>query len=141
MPTITWSMKDQIREFWPIYSNVYLDNRLNNAFKFIDLNWPNKTKTLATFYTGNYLPAFTHTVSFIGHSGYTYNRESKEKEVREFFANELTLQEAKTMLMNNKIDLIFQGPDEKPIYNDYLYPDILKSIYDRDVVTIYVLKD
>ncbi|MBI4991354.1 hypothetical protein HZB96_04650, partial [Candidatus Gottesmanbacteria bacterium] len=67
LPTLKWSLQDQIREYWPIFGNVYLDNRLNNAFAFVNQNFPSRTVTLATFYTGNYLPAFTRTLSFIGH--------------------------------------------------------------------------
>jgi len=138
-PTILWSLKDQIREYWPIYGNVYLDNRLFDAFKFINNNYPAKTITLCTFYCGNYLPAYTNTISFIGHFGYTYNEEEKEKNVQRFFKGEMSIDEAKTFLMSNKIALIFQGPEEKPIYNRYLYPKILKQVYDKEEVTIYTL--
>ncbi len=139
-PNIKWSVKDQIREYWPIFGNIYLDNRLYHAFSFINSYFPAKSHALATFYTGNYLPAFTHTISFIGHTGYTYNITEKEKAVGNFFANKMTEKEAKDFLLSNKIDLIFQGPEEKPIYNNYLYPQLLKPIYDKEEVTIYILK-
>ncbi len=139
-PTLKWSLKDQIREYWPIFGNVYLDNRLNDAFSFINRNYPNKTVTLSTFYTGNYLPAFTHTTSFIGHFGYTYNIDEKDKNVRKFFEDKMAIDEAKEFIVNNKITLIWQGPEEKPIYKDYLYPEILKPVYDKEEVTIYNLK-
>ena len=140
IPTLSWSLKDQIREYWPIFGNVYLDDRLKYAFSFINQNFPPKTNTLSTFYTGNYLPAYTKTVSFIGHFGYTYNMEEKEKLVLKFFENKMTDEQAKTLIKNNKITLIFQGPEEKPIYKDYLYPKLLKPVYDREEVTLYVLK-
>ena len=139
-PTLSWSLKDQIREYWPIFGNVYLDDRLKYAFSFINQNFPPKTNTLSTFYTGNYLPAYTKTVSFIGHFGYTYNMQEKEKLVLKFFENKMTDEQAKTLIKNNKITLIFQGPEEKPIYKDYLYPKLLKPVYDREEVTLYVLK-
>lgn len=139
-PTITWSLQDQIREFWPIFGNIYLDNRLYNAFLFINTNFPKRTHALGTFYTGNYLPAFTHTVSFVGHTGYTYNNLEKEKLARKFFENKMTDSEAKEFLLTNTITLIFQGPEEKPIYPNYLYPTILKPVYDKEEVTIYTLQ-
>lgn len=139
-PTLQWSLQDQIREYWPIYGNVYLDNRLNNAFDFINNNFPAKTITLSTFYSGNYLPAYTHTVSLIGHFGYTYNEEEKEKKVQKFFKNEMTTEESKNFLSGNKITLIFQGPEEKPLYKDYLYPTLLKPVYDKEEATIYSIK-
>ncbi|MBI4990984.1 hypothetical protein HZB96_02710 [Candidatus Gottesmanbacteria bacterium] len=140
LPTLQWSLQDQVREYWPIFGNVYLDNRLNNAFAFVNQNFPSRTVTLATFYTGNYLPAFTRTVSYIGHFGYTYNVEEKQKKVMKFFEGKMTDEEAKEFLMSNKIALIWQGPEEKPIYKDYLYPEILKPIYDREEVTIYTVE-
>ncbi len=138
-PTLQWSLQDQIREYWPIFGNVYLDNRLNNAFSFINQNFPAKTVSLSTFYTGNYLPAFTRTVSFIGHFGYTYNEKEKEEKTQKFFKGKMTDEEAKEFLMSNKIALIWQGPEEKPIYKDYLYPKILKPVYDKEEVIIYLL--
>ncbi len=140
-PTLSWSLKDQIREYWPIYGNVYLDNRLNNAFDFINKNFPAKTITISTFYSGNYLPAYTHTVSFIGHFGYTYNEKNKEENVRIFFEGKMTIEEAKNFLLSNKIALVFQGPEEKPLYKNYLYPTLLKPVYDREEVTLYTLKN
>ena len=139
-PTLSWSLKDQIREYWPIFVNVYLDNRLKYAFEFINKNFPAHTVTLATFYTGNYLPASTNTVSFIGHFGYTYNIDEKQTSVQKFFENKMLEKEAKEYLLNNKITLVFQGPEEKPIYKDKLYPEILKPVYDKEEVTLYVLK-
>jgi hypothetical protein len=138
--TLSWSVKDQIREYWPIYSNVYLDNRLNNVFNFINQNFPKKTTSLSTFYTGNFLPAYTNTVSFVGHFGYTYNIGNKEKEIAKFFGNKMADNQAKEFLMSNKIELVFQGPDEKPLYNNYLYPALLKPVYDLGGYTLYILK-
>ncbi|MBI3955507.1 hypothetical protein HY338_03615, partial [Candidatus Gottesmanbacteria bacterium] len=139
-PTLVWSIKSQIQEYWPIFGNVYLDNRLNNVFAFINNNFPSKTITLSTFYTGNYLPAYTHTTSFIGHDGYTYNMEDKRKLAEKFFTGKMQTEEVKKLIKNNKITLIFQGPEEKPIYNSYLYPSLLQPIYDQNDVTLYVLK-
>ncbi len=139
-PTLVWSMQNQIKEYWPIFGNVYLDNRLNNAFTFINKNYPNKTIVLSTFYSGNYLPAFTHTVSFLGHFGYTYNVSQKQDEAFKFFKGKTTDDQAKQFLLSNKIDLVFQGPEEKPLYNHYLYPKILKTVFDEPEATIYTLK-
>lgn len=136
-PSLSWSLTDQIREYWPIYGNVYLDNRLFDAFSFINLNYPAKTVTLATFYSGNYLPAYTDTVSFIGHFGYTYNEKEKESETQRFFKGEMSEKDAGNFLLSNKIALVFQGPEEKPLYKDHLYPALLKPVYDKEEVTIY----
>jgi len=140
IPTISWSIKDQIREYWPIFGNVYLDNRLQNAFSFISSNFPPKTITLGTFYTGNYLPAYTPTISFIGHFGYTYKIDEKQALARKFFENKMSDKEAKDLILDNKITLVWQGPEEKPIYSNYLYPNLLKPVYDKEEVTLYVLK-
>lgn len=137
IPTLSWSLKDQIREYWPIFGNVYLDNRLSSAFKFINNNYGPKTITLSTFYSGNYLPAYTNTTSFIGHFGYTFNEKEKEEKVDAFFKNKMTDEEAKQFLVSNKITLVFQGPEEKPLYTKYLYPTLLKPVYDKEEATIY----
>jgi len=138
IPTLNWSIKDQIREFWAIYGNVYFDDRLLETFHYINRNFPDRTITLATFYAGNYIPAFTHTTSFIGHSGYTYNLSQKEPLVRKFFESKMTDEEAKQFLQSNHIDLIFQGPEEMILYQGPLYPDILKPIYNNQAAVLYI---
>ncbi len=141
LPTLQWSLKDQIREFMPVYGNVYLDNRLFDAFAFIKNNFPAKTITLSSFYAGNYLPVYTDTVSFTGHFGYTYNWQEKEKKMQKFFEGKMSVEEAKNFLVNNKITLVFQGPEEKPLYKDYLYPGLLKVVYDQEVATLYSVNE
>jgi hypothetical protein len=140
VPTLSWSVKDQIREYWTPYSNVYLDSRLFRAFDFINITFPSKTNTLATFYSGNYLPAFTDTVSYIGHTGYTYQVNGKEKLADQFFKGKMPTEDVKKLLTDNNITLIYQGPDEKGMFRSYLYPDLLKPVYDKPEATIYTLK-
>lgn len=140
VPTHMWSLKDQIREYWPIFGNVYLDDRLFVSYDFIDKNYPKNTIVLSSFYSGNMIPAYTHAISFIGHFGYTFDNDRKSKEVVQFFSNKMTEKEAKEFLLKNKIDLVYQSPEEKPLYNNYLYPKILKVVYDWGDVTIYTLK-
>ena len=137
IPVIVWSVKDQIREYSPIFGNVYPDDRLRNAFAFINNNYPAKTIVLSTFYTGNYLPVYTHTLSFIGHTSYTANLNIKEKAVMKFFENKMTTDEAARFLKDNKIKLVFQGPEEKPLYHSLLYPEQLKPVFTEDVASIY----
>src|SRR3989338_4826470 len=139
-PTLSWSLSSQVKEFWPIFGNIYIDNRLNKAFQYINQKFPPKTIILATFYSGNFLPAYTHTVSFIGHSGYTYEIDQKQEKVIRFFENKMDQTEAKEFITANKITLIYQGPEEKPIYNGLLYPEVLKPIYDKEEATLYILK-
>lgn len=138
LPTLNWSIRDQIREYWNFYSNVYLYKNLFPAMTYINKNHPPKTRTLSTFYTGNYLPAYTDTVSFVGHFGYTYKLTEKQVQSEKFFGNKMTVQEAKDLLLNNKIELVFQGNDEKSYYNNYLYPTLLKPVFDQDGVTVYI---
>lgn len=139
-PTLSWSVNDQIREYWPIFGNVYLDNSLFPAFDFINQNYSPGTKTVASFYAGNYLPAYTHTTSFIGHFGYTYNVDQKQELTNEFFNGKMAPDQAENFLVSNKITLVVQGPEEKPMYNNYLYPDLLNPVYDKGGVTIYGLR-
>lgn len=139
-PTLQWSLKDQVREYWPIFGNIYIDNRLFSAFDFIDKNYPPRTVVLSTFYTGNYLPAYTHISTYLGHFGYTMDTNTKEKETNEFFSGKMPLEKAHALLKRNTITLVFQGPEEKPLFNDKLYPAILKPVYDTQEATIYSLK-
>ena len=140
IPTLIWSLKDQIHEYSTPYSNIYLDKRLFSAFDFINKEYEPGTVTLASFYTGNYLPAFTNTISFIGHFGYTYDLEKKEEITDNFFSQKLNPEEAKEFLRKNNIRLIFQGPEEKRMTTEPLYPALLRKVFNNDIVTIYQAK-
>lgn len=76
----------------------------------------------------------------MGHSGYTAHVSQKEPQVTRFFKGEMKEEEAKSLLVDNKITLVFAGPDEKSLYGGSLYPTLLTPIYNQDAVTIYVLK-
>lgn len=136
-PSYVWSMKDQIREYWTLYSNVYIDKRLYRAFDYLNNYLPAKSRTISTFYAGNYLPAFTDTTSFAGHFGYTYNVSHKEELINGFLSDKMTVDEAKKLLKDFDINVVFQGYEEKPLFNNYLYPTLLKPVYDREGITIY----
>ncbi|MBI2611887.1 hypothetical protein HYW54_04040 [Candidatus Gottesmanbacteria bacterium] len=136
-PTLIWSIKDQIREFWAIYGNVYFDNRLIEAFSFMNQKLPQNTVTVATFYAGNYIPAFTNTTSFIGHSGYTYNLSQKEPLVKRFFEGNMSDQETREFISSNNIDVVFQGPEEMILFGRELYPNVLRPIFNNGVVILY----
>lgn len=140
LPSVVWSIKDQIREFMPLYGNVYLDNRLGEAFSFINKNVPKKSVTLATFYAGNYIPVFTYTTSYIGHSGYTNNLREKEPRVVDFFSNRMSEEQAEKFIDSQKIDIVFQGPEEKNLFQGILYPNSIIPIFKNEIVVIYEKK-
>jgi hypothetical protein len=138
-PSINWSLRDQIREYWPIFGNVYLDNRLTKAFEYINLNYP-KAHTLSTFYAGNYLPAYTNTISYVGHFGYTFEYERKNQLIEQFLKGKLSDEQVRHLMQTEKVDLIFQGPEEKSLSPSLLYPNILTPVYTTDEATMYILK-
>jgi len=137
--TISWSVRDQIREFQNRYSNIYLDTALYPAFDFINRTYSPQTITVSAFYTGNFLPAFTDTISYIGHFGYTYDLNFKEPEVNKLLKNQMTEKEARQFLTDHKIRLVFQGPDERSYYSGLLYPNILKPVYQQSGIVLYEL--
>jgi hypothetical protein len=138
--TLFWSYKDIIREYWTYYTNIYLDKNLFTAFDFINTNYKPDTIVLSTFYTGNYIPAFSHTKSYVGHFGYTQNLEQKQKEVDAFFSGKLSDKEARDFITSRQITLIFDSEEEKQMHTNPIYPSILKSVYVNSVATIYELK-
>lgn len=64
--------------------------------------------------------------------------EDKRKLAEKFFTGKMAAEDVKKLMKNNKITLVFQGPEEKPIYNSYLYPRLLQPIYDQNDVTLYI---
>ncbi|KKR32647.1 MAG: hypothetical protein UT63_C0036G0006 [Candidatus Gottesmanbacteria bacterium GW2011_GWC2_39_8] len=142
IPALKVELSSQIAEYTPIYSNIYLTKTTFAGLEFINKNIPPKTHILSSFYTGNYIPAFTDNVSFLGHHTYTYNLEQKQAALNIFYGGKMTDAEAKQFLDNYKITLIWQGWDEKSLKPDALplYPNLLKVAYQNPDVTLYILK-
>lgn len=65
--------------------------------------------------TGNYLPARTDLVAYVGHGPETLNASEKEDRVEAFFAGELDNATARALL--DTVDYVFYGPLETPDEN------------------------
>ncbi|MCD4685029.1 MAG: hypothetical protein K8S97_03730, partial [Anaerolineae bacterium] len=68
---------------------------------------PRDTVVLCAEKTGNYLPARTNLVAYVGHGPETINGTEKVEQVEYFFAGELTPDERHTLLAN--VDYVFFG--------------------------------
>ena len=93
---------------------------------------------LASFQTGNRIPAFTPYRSVLGHGVETPDIEATEARVARFFSGELNEEAGTPWLRADGIDIVFVGPDERAL--GHFDPDSwssLERIYAVDGVNLY----
>ena len=61
---------------------------------------------------GNYIPVYSGNTVYVGHDN-TVNAESKRALVLKFFSGNMNPEDARTWLINERIRLIYFGPQER----------------------------
>jgi hypothetical protein len=105
--------------------------------RFVNDNVPKNSVILSDQYTGLILPAFAPVRSYFGHYNLTYNFETKQKNTRRFFANEMDDIQVHTFIKENNIRYIIWGPDEKKFGPKELRYTLLNPIYSAGEYTVY----
>lgn len=116
--------------------NVYIPQNLYDGFLWIKNNTNQNGIILTRFITGNMLPGISGRKVFIGHQISTINFPAKQAFVEKFYSNQMTIKEAQKFLKDNKIDYVFNGPEESSLIPQ-TYP-FLKPIFKNDLVVVYV---
>lgn len=95
------------------YINIwyYLPKDYFEAFEFLD-KLPNDG-VLSDYWVGNHIPVYTNKSVFLGHLIQSPNAQERARQVRDFFSNTFQPSEAKSFLVNNHINYIFYGIEEK----------------------------
>lgn len=94
---------------------------------------------LSEMTAGNYIPVYSGNTVYIGHDN-TVNAEAKKAIVTRFFSGRMTVSEARTWLMQERIRMIFFGPQEREVAGGTLLTDyypFLTSVYANTMVRVY----
>jgi hypothetical protein len=83
-----------------------------NAIRFVQDNSSSDAVILSETTAGNYIPVYSGRTVFVGHAN-TVRAEEKKKLVNQFFSGNMNAKDGQQFLANNRIALIFFGPQEK----------------------------
>ncbi|MBI5931380.1 MAG: hypothetical protein HY862_18880 [Chloroflexi bacterium] len=85
------------------------------AFQWLDKQAPNETVVLGAMETGNALPVYTNLRPFLGHGPETIYSKRREREVSQFFRDEMTPDQRKALYRSVGIRYIFYSPAEREL--------------------------
>ena len=110
-----------------------------SAMIFIQDHTSRSTVILSETTAGNYIPVYSGNTVYIGHAN-TVNTEQKEPVVRDFFAGNMSVAQAKEFLAAHGLHYIFFGPQETDDGGiadlAQTYP-FLREIYKNSYVRVY----
>lgn len=122
--------------FNPVDQTSYLPNPIYSGLKFLG-NQPEKKAVLTSAYFGPIVPVFADKNVYIGRMIFTPDLEKKLVIADRFYRGEMSLNEAKKFVDNNKIGFVFLT-----FYDIYQPQNLekytfLKIIYDKENVKVY----
>lgn len=107
------------------------------ALDWLNTHAPPNNIVLSDFPIGNYLPARTSLIAFIGHGPETLNLDEKRPLAEQFLAGAMSAQEQRSLLDSNRIRwVIFSPADWQPSQAGVLLPD-LELVYNQTGYRIY----
>ena len=92
---------------------------------------------LASFDTGNVLPAWAPIRSVIGHGPETAGLAELRPKVEGFFGNAMTESERRALLVGQSVDFVLVGPEERKLGPWESIPPELRPVYDESGYTVY----
>jgi hypothetical protein len=96
---------------------------------------------LASFETGNVVPAWTDLRAFAGHGPETLHNTEKAEDLEQFFDPATSDTWRQTLLHDFGLDYVFQGPFERELGNwDPSYAQYLVPVYRREAYVIYEVR-
>ena len=98
----------------------YVPSDLIAALQWLSANVERDTILFSSYMTGNIAPSITGTRVYLGHYGQTLRSGEKEEAVRAFYTNSLTDEEARSLLVSNRVSYVIYGPFERAISPDFM---------------------
>ena len=102
------------------------------------------TVVVSLFTAGNFIPAFSGRVVYVGHDN-TVNKEEKLASAQKFYSHQMTVEEAQSFLLDSNITHVFFGPEEQEKSGNLfslteIYP-FLQELYRVGDVGVYIIKN
>ena len=139
---LTDQVKAKRESTWPVPLGAQLAYPINDFMEgiFYLKENTNVNEVVLTYITaGNYIPAYAGNYVYIGHAN-TPDEDEKEVIASTFFKGEMTVEEAKKWLKQERISYIFFGPQERDlggVADLKIKYDFLTPVYSNKKVVIY----
>jgi len=118
---------------------IYLTRGETQALTWIADNTQPDALILTGPATGLFIPAHTGRRVIYGHPFETVNAEAEEAAVTQFFAGDLTAEQAQAFITDRGVNYIFLGPREHALGQAAL-PAALHPVYTANEVTVFQVK-
>lgn len=108
------------------------------GLKWLEKNTNRTDVVLSEITAGNYIPAYSGNFVYFGHFGETPHHQQRWQNVKLFFSGNLTDKDAYQFLINENVNYIFYGPQEKEYNQDDIGRyNFLKPVFQTPIVIIY----
>jgi hypothetical protein len=94
---------------------LFVFRKESDAFSWLDDNAQSVSVVLSSPQTGLLIPAYADVLAVVGHPFETVDAMSREAQVADFFAGQLSDPEITQLLSEQAVDYIFYGPRERVI--------------------------
>jgi hypothetical protein len=123
------------------WTNVYIANDHYKAFKFLE-TVPNMSGVMITNHFGEIATEYAPVRAYIGSTPGFVDWDERFWVLGKFYSQSFTTLEAKELLKRENITYVYYGDAEKGINSKGtpLYPDLLVSVFESPVVSIYKVK-
>ena len=115
----------------------YVPSDLIAALDWLSASAGRNAVLFSSYMTGNIAPSITGLRVYLGHYGQTIKSAEKEQEVRAFYTNSLTDEEARGLLVSQRESYVIYGPFERAISQDFIAASWLVSVHHVGDVEIF----
>lgn len=116
----------------------YLDNQEVAAMHWLQLNAAPESITFSSYYTGNFIPAYSGRIVWIGHGPQTIDLLEKFDRSEWFWRSDDEVTAKGVFLETNHITYVYYGRKEKEIGSfNPANKSFLSPVFSNDLVTIY----
>jgi len=130
------NLSDNLHTFSPGFYNYFIPTQLWQGFDYLNNYTPPGAIVLSNGYTGNLIPAYTHSKAVLGHLTHTYNLSVKEQEALRFFRQE-DVEFAHTLLNKYHVRYVFYSLDTDPPNANFITKMGLVKVFGKDRSVIY----
>jgi len=138
LPSTLFAISTDLAVFSLSRELSYISRDEFNSFQWLNNSTKNGSIIFASEKTGKLIPAYALRFVYVGHPVETPFYNQKKIQPAWYFSDQQSLEEQYNFLIDNRIDFVFYGPQEKLLNNNWSgQKNYLKSVYSNQTISIY----